>query len=533
MVLPFPPRPSLAMTELRREAVLPAFEEERVGVSSLSVALRLIELLSAIVYLSCAALFDWLILDRRPFSRRGSPTHREQRLVRRRAVRLRETLERLGGTFIKVGQQMSIRADVFAPTYCQELERLLDEVYADPIPEGYIREVIHQQTGKPLTKSFSEFDFSPVGKASIACVYKAVLRSGETVAVKIRRPNIKRLFKADLTALSWVLRTAEFLTILRPQTSTNFRSELSRMLLEELDFRLEVRYQELFRRYFKRRKKLNTTAPKLYFELCGQEIIVSEFVTGVGMKDLLAAVEAEDTGYLEALRAHGIDPRQIAKQLVRGSYYGFFECPFFHGDPHPGNIVIQPGNRIVLLDFGACGVFAERERNQLAQMHYYHSQENVGGMVQCVIQLMEPLPPIDLDGLRQDLESAWWKGFYGIKSHHSGWQERTSYRLWEALFQEVIKYHIPLPLNVLRMIRATLLYDSVAARIHPRVNVFREYRKYYASYCRRIQRDVQESLLRQLFFGPDPANYVRLKRFLDVGEVLLRRVQIFLQKPMP
>lgn len=522
-VLPFPPRPDRAPVRASRAAAVLPQDYEPVGVSPFRVTVRLFELVGAIFYFWTGAFFDWWTVARRP--------GREAVLLGRRAARLRRIFQRLGGTFIKVGQQMSIRTDVFHPVYCHELEKLLDN--AELIPEAYVREVIERRTGKPLEATFAEFDFSAFGRASIACVYKACLHSGEVVAVKIRRPGIKRHFKTDLTALGWVLRTAEFLTILRPRVSSTFRVELELMLFEELDFRLEVRYQELFRRYFKKRKKLNTTAPRPYYHLCGPGIIVSEFVTGVWMKELMAGVESGDPCYLEELRAQDIDPERVAKQLVRGSHYGFFECPFFHGDPHPGNILIQPGNRIVMVDFGACGVFAERDRIQLAQMHYYHSQEDVGGMVQCVIHLMEPLPPIDLDSLRRRLENEWWKGFYGIKSHHADWRERTSFRLWTALFREVRRFQIPIPLNVLRMIRATLLYDSVAARIYPQINVFKEYRKYYDGYARRIQKEIQRSLLRQLLWGPDPINYVRLKRLWDVGDLLLRQAQALLRRPIP
>lgn len=523
-VLPFPSSSQRA-PEVERSRAEPALPQdyEPVGVSPFRVMVRLVELAGAILYFLAAALFDWLTVT--------GGARRKEILLGRRAARLRRILQHLGGTFIKVGQQMSIRTDVFHPLYCRELEKLLDD--AEPIPESYVREVVERRTGRPLEATFAEFDFSALGRASIACVYKACLQTGEAVAVKIRRPDIKRHFKRDLTALGWVLRTAEFLTLLRPRVSSTFRVELELMLFEELDFHLEVRYQELFRRYFKKRKKLNTTAPKLYYDLCGPDVIVSELVTGVWMKDLMAGVEAGDLCYLEELRAQDIDPKRIAKQLVRGSHYGFFECPFFHGDPHPGNILIQPGNRIVMVDFGACGVFAERERIQLAQMHYYHSLEDVGGMVQCVIKLMEPLPPIDLDSLRRRLENEWWKGFYGIKSRHAEWRERTSFRLWMALFREVRRYQIPIPLNVLRMIRATLLYDSVAARIYPQIDVFKEYRKYYDAYAERVQRDIQCSLLRQLYFGPDPANYVRLKQVCEVGDLLLRQVQAFLRRPEP
>ena len=527
-VLPFPVRSAHAPGETSSGPVQ-ASDYDTVRPGLLRVAIRLAELVGVLFYLGVASLIDWLLYGRGP--RQPSDPSRELLLIARRAGRLRRVLQRLGGTFVKVGQQMSIRTDVFHPIYCRELERLLDS--GEPIPIAYVRQVLERQAGKPLAATFAEFDDEPVGRASIACVYKAQLLTGEVVAVKIRRPNIKRHFQTDLAALGWVLRTAEFLTILRPRVSLTFRTELEMILMEEVDFHLEMRYQELFRRYFKKRKKLNTTAPKVFFDLCGPDVLVSEFVTGVWMKDLMDGVESGDPCYREELRAQDIDPKRVAKQLIRASHYGFFECPFFHGDPHPGNILVQPGNRVVMVDFGACGVFAERERIQLAQMHYYQSQEDVGGMVQCVIQLMEPLPPIDVDELRRRLENEWWKGFYGIKSRHAGWQERTSFRLWTALFREVRRFHIPLPLNVLRMIRATLLYDSVAARIYPRIDVFKEYRKYFDGYARHVQRQMQASFLRQLLCGPDPANYVRLRRFFDVGDLLLKRIQIFLRKPVP
>lgn len=530
-VLPFPPRPGhpAAARTSARNVLTQDYETIRINV--FRVAVRLVQLVGAIFYLAVTALLDWLTFINWPFREHSFLESRAAFLIKRRAARLRQTFQRLGGTFIKVGQQMSIRTDVFHPITCQELENLQDD--AEPIPEDHVREVIRLQTGGPVEASFTAFDFAAYGKASIACVYKAELPSGDVVAVKIKRPDIDRHFKTDLTALSWVLRMAEFLTILRPRISESFRTELQEMLSEELDFHLEVRYQELFRRYFKKRKKLNTTAPKLHYELCGPDMIVSEFVTGIWMNDLMRGVESGDPRFLDDLHAQDIDPEQIAKQLVRAGHYGFFECPFFHGDPHPGNICIQPGNRIVLVDFGACGVFAERERHQLAQMHAYHAQENVGGMVQCVINLMEPLPPIDIDELRRRLENAWWKGFYGIKSKHAEWQERTSFRLWTALFREVQRFKIPLPLNVLRMIRATLLYDSVAARIYPGINVFKEYRKYYHDYAKRVQREMQCSFLRQLWYGPDPEYYVTVRRVWNVANVALRWAQILLQKPVP
>ncbi|HXT50515.1 MAG TPA: AarF/UbiB family protein [Thermoanaerobaculia bacterium] len=535
---PEPPPPPEPDSVVANENVLPDVlppDTELIRASFFGVAWRLCQLLFVFARYQLAGFFDWLTYERSP--------GRTLALQTRRAERLRETLKGLGGTFIKLGQQLSIRSDILPPVYCRELAELLDRV--PPMPGEYVHEVLSkpvrqsangQRAHPPLRDAFLTFDFEPVGSASIACVYRARLADGDEVAVKIRRPGIVRTFKTDLAALDVAFKLVESLTILRPTISTTFRSELRLMLLEELDFEVEARYQELFRTYFAKRPKLNTTAPKIYPDWCGREVIVGEYLreeSGIWLKDLIAQLEAGDGPYREYLRSRDISPKKIAKQLLRGSHYAFFECPFFHGDPHPGNLFVQDGNRLVLVDFGACGVFAHRERHRLLQMYEFEGEEDIGGMVQCVIGLMEPLPPIDVDTLRRRLEDAWWKAFYGIKSKHAMWWERTSFRLWTALYREVRRQRIPLPLNMLRMIRATLLYDSVSARLYHKVNVFDEYRWYRKRYARRIRRDFNRALIRQIFRGPDLNNYVRLARVWQVFNLALQQAEIFLRKPLP
>jgi predicted unusual protein kinase regulating ubiquinone biosynthesis (AarF/ABC1/UbiB family) len=303
------------------------------------------------------------------------------------------------------------------------------------------------------------------------------------------------------------------------------------VLTEELDFRAEARYQELFRRYLRRRKKFNMTAPKVYHELSGRDVIVSEFVEGLSVRSMLARMNAEGEEYLAQLRSQDIVPRRIAKRLVRASYYQFHECPFFHGDPHPGNILVQPGNRIVMVDFGACGVFGAKDRNLMLQLNAYQARGDVAGMVECVIGLMEPLPRIDVDAFRKYVQDEWWKGYYGIKSKHADWSERTSFRLWVALLRAFRKFAIPLPLHMLRMIRATLLYDTVAAQLYGRIDVFKEFAKYRRGVARRTRTRIQESVVRQFLMGPDDSKYVKLQRIADVGNTLLFRAEQFLAEP--
>jgi ubiquinone biosynthesis protein len=445
------------------------------------------------------------------------------------AKRMRSYIRKLGWTLIKVGQQASLRSDLLPEEYCDQLEELFDEAPAIPVSEAY--RAIKEQTGKPWQETFREFNPEPVGSASIACVYRAVLHNGDEVAVKVRRPGIYKAFAVDLAALDRIAQFLEFTTFVQPGLLKSFMTELRTMLLEELNFRNEVRYQELFRRFLGRRKKLNVTAPRIYYELSGNDVIVSEFVTGIWVKEMMRKVSARDVEYLAELRSKDIDPRSVAKRLIRSQYYQFHECPFFHGDPHPGNIAVQPGGRIVMVDFGACGVFSARDRNLMLQMNYHYTRGDVAGMVRCVIGLMEPVARIDVDEFSKSLQDEWWKGYYCLLSKHADGSERTSFRLWVALLRAFRQFSVPMPLHMLRMVRATLLYDTVAARLHSKINVFKEFDKYHRGVARRTRIDIQESVIRQVLLGPDDSAYVTFRRVADVANILLYRAEKFLAEP--
>lgn len=450
------------------------------------------------------------------------------------APRFRDLLEQLGGVFIKVGQQLSQRPDILPLAYCDELRDFLDDI-GKKIPLSEVEAVIKRRTGQSIAETFLDFDPDPIGSASVSCVYKAQLLTGECVAVKVRRPGIEKAFTADLKALKWVLHLVEFLTIWRPGMTRNLRVELERLLFEELDFLMEARYQEMFRTYLKRRKKLRVTAPKVYHEYSCSELMVSEYIsheTAYKMTDIIEAIEQNNQEFLGKLSRDRICPKKVAKQLVRSRYYTFHECPLFHGDPHQANIFVRPDNHIVMIDFGACGVFSERDRNQMWHLNRYYASENVAGMVNMVIGIMEPVEPVrGLYQFRKDLTDAWWKGFYGIKSKHAEGWERSSVFLWLTYFQLVRKHQIPIGRNVVRMVRATLLYDTVAAALYPEINVFREFEKYRDEVARRTRRRIQECAIRQLICGPDDSNYVRFQQLSDIGDNLIYRAQRFLQDP--
>jgi hypothetical protein len=162
------------------------------------------------------------------------------------------------------------------------------------------------------------------------------------------------------------------------------------------------------------------------------------------------------------------------------------------------------------------------------QMNFYYSREDVAGMVNMVLMLMEPIHPINIHPFRRELQDAWWTGFYGIKSNHAQWWERSSLRLWLKFYELIRKYKLPIPRNLVRMIRATLLYDTVAARLYGDINIFKEFQKYERDVAKRVRREIQESVVRQMLLGPDDANYLRMRQLTDIGDDLIIRVRRFL-----
>ena len=153
--------------------------------------------------------------------------------LERRAVRLREAIQRIGGTAVKLGQQMAMRIDLLPYEYTVELSKMLDRM--PTFPTEYAIKRIECVLGKPILDVFAAFDPKPIGSASVACVFQAFLKNGDRVAIKVRRPGIGEKFVADCNALGAVLQALEFFTVIRPGLSRNFLFEFRSMLMEELD----------------------------------------------------------------------------------------------------------------------------------------------------------------------------------------------------------------------------------------------------------------------------------------------------------
>jgi predicted unusual protein kinase regulating ubiquinone biosynthesis (AarF/ABC1/UbiB family) len=513
----------------QKQLLLPSPRDPKEVDSAVGPPMMSLTVFKAGYFKTISRLFVYLGATLQWYTQRFWDKFRRRDTDERRAVRLREIIEGLGGTAVKIGQQMSMRIDLMPYVYGVELSKMLDKF--PPFETEYAVERIKEATGgRPIDETFSEFNPEPIGSASVACVYKAVLQTGETVAVKVRRPGIGELFVADCRALAWVLRVLEFLTLIRSGLTSNFIFEFRTMLLEELDFVKEARHTELFRR--RAHKKLHrVTTPKIYFDLSGDDVLVQEFVTGVWLGDMIAYVEQKDEVALQQLRRLNIDPEKIAKKLIRVNQFGVFENLLFHADPHPSNILVRPDNKLIFIDFGAIGAYTTRERANWSQLNYYHHREDVGRMVQAAMAILEPLPPIDLDEFSKRLEKVFWQDIYAFKSKHSQWYEHTSARIWMSLLGLAREYNVPMNLNTLRMIRSTLLSETVAARLYPKIDAWREHRKYNKAAAKRSRKRVLRSISKRLC-GPRDTDYQRIEQLAGIANRAIYFVQRCLDTPL-
>ncbi|MGA7485924.1 MAG: AarF/UbiB family protein [Xanthobacteraceae bacterium] len=448
--------------------------------------------------------------------------------VERRAVRLRAVFEDLGGSFLKLAQQLSIRVDMLPYAYCAELSKMLDRV--PPFATSEAIAIIERNLGKPLGEVFAVFDPEPIGSASLACVYQARLKTGERVAVKVRRPGIGQLIAADLRALDWLLIVGETLTIIPPDVGRRFTGDFRTILFNELNFRSEARYTDLFRRRAAKRKK-DVTAPQVHFQYCTEEVMVSEFVSGVWMWELLAAVDRNDQEFLAKVKRIGIEPKALARKLVVIMLRESQEELFFHADPHPANLVIMPNNKVCFIDFGAIGRFSTATRKIFREMRYHMSRGDIGRIVNTALSLAGPLPPMDVDKVRNEMEKIYSDWVYAMNSRDAEWWEKSTGQAWLRFLEVAREYSLPASYESIQYFRTSFSYDSIITRLNRDINIVKEFEIYAREAGKEARERVKKSM-RQRMRGPTDLDYLQMEEFADMVTQFFFQVQRNVETPI-
>jgi len=376
--------------------------------------------------------------------------------------RLRCALENLGPTFIKFGQILSNRADILPQALIAELSKLQDQVPAFA-PEDAKR-ILEQELGQGLTKLFLSFNETAVASASIAQVHEAYLHNGRRVAVKIQRPGIEPIIAQDLDIMAFLARLVErHLPEYRQLDPSGMVAEFSKQIRKELDFKLELQNMERFGELFQGSKLLY--APKPWPKFSTGRVITMEFIQGQKLSSLLDASRPQDFKQ--------VNREILAKRLAEAMLEQVFIHGFFHADPHPGNILVLPGDLPCFLDFGMMGRIQKSEQQILAKLLEGLLKQNSHQVTVRLLELAN-YNPSDVPNLE-----------YEIAEFLELYFDRPMKNLNVAeVFQDLLKivqnHKIAIPSKYLLLGKALLISEGLGSQLSPDFSLY-EYFKIFAA----------------------------------------------------
>ncbi len=321
-------------------------------------------------------------------------------------VLLRSVLERLGPTFVKLGQVLSLRADLVGEDLAEELSKLQSD--AAPFPYEEARRIFKEETGRFPEEVFKSFEEKPVAAASLAQVHRAVLNDGAEAAVKIQRPAIRKTIEQDIHLFYYLAGLAErFIPELRNYQPVRVVREFADWTLRELDFRVEGHNAERFAFIFKENPQI--TIPKIFWDSTTSRILTMEFSRGVKANNL------------DKIRTLGLDRKQLASIGVDALFHQFFISGFFHADPHPGNFFAMPDGRLCLHDFGMVGYLDPATRKELLSCLVCFVNKDIDGFTKHILHMALSDEKSDIGGFQKDVAGILSEFFFSERRPSVAW----------------------------------------------------------------------------------------------------------------
>jgi len=359
-------------------------------------------------------------------------------------ARIRRILEELGPSFIKLGQLMSTRADVFPAEYIEEFKRLQDRI--PPIAFGEIRKVIEKELKKPLEAVFATIDENSLAAASVAQVHLARLHTGESVVVKIIRPAMEKKIREDIRLMYYFAEKIEnTFDIGRVVGAVNLVREFERTIFRELDMLVEAGNIERFAANFADSDELYI--PKVYWDFTSRSVLVMEHIEGIKMDRV------------DEIAAHGIDPKDIAMIGLHSFSRQLMEFGLFHADPHPGNTIVMYDGRVSLVDFGIIGYLDEETMQQIANLFLGYAEHDYDLILDALQEAgLVQEDRVDLKRFRAELKDLS-EPFYGRSLQTVAVRE-----VYDRVMALALKYGIRLPRNLLLLLK-TLIQTEALGKI--------------------------------------------------------------------
>ena len=416
-------------------------------------------------------------------ARFGLASH-DQRL-KAAAEELRAACEELGPAYVKIGQLMSVRPDVFPPEVCFELERLQDTVA--PLPLAQVEGVLRTEFGRGPRELFATFEATPIASASIAQVHRATLRTsyrpvwgdvlpaGSTVAVKVVRPGIETDIRADLQVARRLVRILRIFGVVRRFRPEALVEELAASLHRELDLRNEARTCDRFA--FDFRDDLQVLAPRVVWTHTSRRVLTMDFIEGWRLTELNDAVRRGVDAYGLAIHGAQVFMRQV---LVHGR---------FHADLHPANLLVTKDNRIAYLDFGIVGALSPKERVAVAEVLAALVFRDPERALRYSAALGVAVPPATVAPLTRDLARLMDRTLaadYGAsgradypESGRPGGRVTTDIRAFGLGFLSLLgRYRIEIPPGYGLLVKALVTVEGVARMLYPDIDIVEQARPF-------------------------------------------------------
>jgi ubiquinone biosynthesis protein len=374
-----------------------------------------------------------------------------------RGRHVREMLDELGPTFVKLGQLLSTRPDLVPPDIIVELRGLQDDV--KPFPFAEVERVVFEDFNQPISRLFLEFEEQPVAAASIGQVHRAVLPNGRRVAVKVQRPNAPRQVESDIQLLEGAARfVRERIRAFDFIDTREIVDEFARSIRQELDYRQEGRNAQVFHRNFAAHP--HVAVPRTYWSYTSRRVLTLEYLEGVQLADL----ETE---------AWTVEQRKRLAYVIADTWLTMiFRHGFFHGDPHPANILVLSPERIGLVDFGLAGKLTDRDLSKLTRLFIDAANENIEVLPRRLADLGVRYPKEMEEQFISELHQVYSR-YYG-----SSLNEIDPLQLIRESFALIYSMKLRLPSRFVMLDKAIATIGSVGVELYPEFNVFEVARPY-------------------------------------------------------
>ena len=370
------------------------------------------------------------------------PLHRRESDTSSANERLRLALQELGPTFVKFGQIMSTRPDLVSPELAAELTALTDDVKAMPW-ETF--EPVVKEYCDPLGETFVSLEKRPLASASLSQVYLGTLKDGTEVVLKVQRPGIKDVIDVDLYILKAIARRTTSSPELELFNLPGAVDEFSRQIMSELDFTKDGRNADLLASNM--RSIDGIRVPKVYWKYSGQRLLVMEYIKGVRIDDF------------EGIKKMHVDLKKIALLGIHAYWRMIFDDGFFHGDPHPGNLLVTPKGELVILDFGLFGVIRPERRDVLLKMFLGLEEKNTEMVVDGLASFGLVVEDSMVDSFKDDI--------YLSLIENASRTIEPSITLSDDLIAILRKYRLVVPSTVLLMTRSFGEVQDICSKLYP------------------------------------------------------------------